>query len=274
MRPFAIIHLCIVFTVICWTLATPFTKELYNNRNLQANYRTILGEEKLGEEIPSEINTLSLNRQFFSALPSEEQQLFLNGYEKVQKKLSESFWTKAQRSLKALFFDLPAFERAWILFSLILCIMALKQRSGVTQAIWLLPLLALCFTLEQYYTERPKIPLAMEKLVPTEKWLTDTYLMGKPLEGSIEEQKKTLQMIWDRYLVDFWSRAIVGPRDQALQRGEYAFSLARLEALEKDINNQHKTSESPVVLMAYFLWNLLFASVVCSKYSLRKQPVN
>jgi hypothetical protein len=259
MRIFSILHLCFVFSVICWTVATPFTEELYHDRTLKTAYNIVMGDKHLAQKFPDQKDKLSQFHTFFVNLPVLQQDAIKTGYANLQEKISTGAWTKTKSALSLLFFDLPLFKRAWIFFSVILAVMALKERQGIRQAIWILPVLTCCYVGDQSLMKEDIHSTAMEQLIPQESVLAEKYL-GHPIEGGIEEQRQQLQTAWEKYLVDVWSPKFNSDSDKLLS-GEYSFSVARLKALKSDFSDQRQQQslDSAFALLCYLAWNLFYA---------------
>ena len=175
-----------------------------------------------------------------------------------------------KEGLYALLFRTPAFEMAWIFFSVTICILLLSKREGAQQTVWLLPIIILVFAVNNYLFTKPSMPSPDEALFPTEEMLIKDYLSA-PLSPSILEQKKQLEEGWKRYLIDQWTSAKVKNLEShhQFEEAEFNFTVQRLKLLHFQsqaewLGNFPKKSNL-ALLFLYFFWNIFFAWAVYTK---------
>ena len=135
-RVMAILQLCVAFTLIAWHAGEPFLGDLFNIKSKLVVYQFVLG-------IKNEANA-----ERFARLPAIQRQQIERNYNTLQKQYNLPFWDKLKRSFEIIFFGIPSFELAWILLSIIIPILLLKKVEGAVQAVWLLPLATLFFTID------------------------------------------------------------------------------------------------------------------------------
>lgn len=233
-RVFAILQLCLAFTLLLWYASQPFMGDLFRVRSQMLIYQAILNDTVR-----------------FSALSAEEQTALIEQYSALQNQLEVPFPTKIGQAL-AIILKLPAFKLAWLILSCILPILLLKKVEGAASALWLLPLLTAAFALDNRLTTFPRKPTAEERLFPTEKALVDGYLdeSTDALTGVHQEQ---LRKAWANYLTREWA-----PKsDPTPEAGFFAFNKARALALTPSLSHPYR--ESGFWLTLYFMWNLAFA---------------
>jgi len=155
---------------------------------------------------------------------------------------------------------LPPFFQAWVVLSIALSVLLLRERPGALAAIWLLPLLAGLYAYENQTYGHIHPLTAEEKLFPTEDYLASHYLQEEWSKNPTRLREQLLST-WNQYLIQEWVPSW-GHGDE-LVRGEFAFNLARVESIheEKEVPYliQFKQKKHPLVLGMFLFWNLFFA---------------
>lgn len=279
-RIMAILQLCIIFTVIMSSGGYPFMGELFSYKSKALLYHVVMGDTTLissieGTNAALYKNKLERNKHRFSLLPEEQQEKLLSQYKILSIHSEKPFWNKIKRSFQILIFELPAFERAWLLFSLIISILLLLHVENASKAAWLLPFIVVCYIWNnQLYGDAP-YNAPDTALFPTEELIVREY-MQEPLSDNIMEQQPQLLMGWKRYLVQKWTDEQHPSEDsiifeQQVEKGEFAFNVARLESLSTDSIEQNPFHQKISLGLAalFFFWNVLFAIKVrdCMKTS-------
>jgi len=257
-RVCAIIQLCIAFTVILWNVAQPFAGDLFTQKSRALLYQDVMGIPTDSAAAPAKQERLQRNKERFNQLPFSQQQRLIKGYEDVQKEMQRPFLGKMKRGFHYLAFEIPRFEQAWLLLSLIIPIMLLKKVEGSQLAVWLLPLLTLCYAVDNRFNGSLPVLSSEERLFPAENILVADYL-DEPLSENIFEQSEQLKKAWNLYLVKEWS----GNPPRQAEDGEFAFTLARIKQRLVDLQKASKShlfpKESMIALAIYFFWNIFFA---------------
>lgn len=250
MRYFAIAHLCIAFTIVLWHLSQPFVGDLF-----QAKANLLV------------YNEVMENQERYQALPKSDQRLIGAGYERAIEKKGAPFFAKLKASFVQLATQIPPFEQAWLLLSLIAPILLLKQVEGSHQIVWLLPILTLAYIADNQVNGTIPMPTAQEKLFPSEELLIEKYVQ-EALGPTIVEQHAQLKKGWNLYLIDAWVHEEPAQDAQQFQeqlsRGGYAFTVARAKALASSDSKQRATpfhKEPLSILLAFLIWNALVALV-------------
>ncbi len=245
LRVLSIIQLCLVFTYIAWVGGYPFLGEVYEIKVAKLKYESVLMDSQ------------------YEGLSEEKKASIMEGYNDLQGKAAVPFMSKIGTSLRILFFDLPLFSRVWVLLSILLPLFILLRVEGAIQCIWLLPIVVTFGFLGSLGEKTLKGE--EERLFPTEKELVALY-RGKPLEGSILQQKEQLQMAWERYLVKVWKQeepsADVGVFEKQKAEGLFLFNVARIEAFHRDevrSGYRGKHMSGAGLWLLYLVWNLLWA---------------
>jgi hypothetical protein len=258
----AIIQLCLVFTVILWNAAQPFAGDLFNQKSRALLYQDVMGISLGSELSPERQERLQRNSERFEKLSFNQQQGLIKEYEAVQKEIQRPFLSKLKRAFHYLFYEIPPFEQAWIVLSLLIPIMLLKKVEGAHAAIWLLPLVTLCYAVDNRLNSSPPIQSAEAALFPSESLLVADYLK-EPLSENVFEQPEQLMQAWKLYLVKEWTKDTL---NKQAEDGEFAFNLARIKARHIDQSKQSKIHGFPKeplgILALYFFWNLFFAYTV------------
>lgn len=272
-RVCAIIQLSLAFMIILWNISQPFMKELFTYKSHMLIYQDVMGistsahsEEALARQ--------ERNRLRFDQLSLVEKQILLENYGKLQQLSQRTFLEKTERSIQILTFEIPLYEQLWLLLSLILPILLLKRIDGAVQAIWLLPLLASIYSIDNYWFGKQMGLSEEAKLFPTEQVLINDYLK-QPLDIDLSKQKAQLELAWKRYLVDKWTKLEIRDGrdvDQLAEAGEFTFNIARTKALPnpKDIIaiKKNPQKEPLFILALYVFWNFSFAVITfqyCTK---------
>lgn len=240
--------------------------ELFETRSSQLLFETVMGAN------PEKSNNPKRNAARFSQLPEEQKTHILKHYESLQAKNQASFFTKLKRSIHILFLEISPWKQAWLLLSIVLSILLLLRIEGAAQAIWLLPLLTLVYAIDNRVHGAHVGVTNEAKLFPSEQVIVEEYLK-EPLSSSIAEQKEQLRNGWHNYLVREWLQEgakeefseEVATFEDRVERGEFYFDLARLEAHIKDRNlevSPFRKQESLLILSLYLLWNLFLAVLI------------
>lgn len=257
-RLFSIAQLCIAFTVFLWHLSQPFVGDLF-----RAKAQLLVFEEVMGAApaLPSEERILlaERNRLRYNSLPESDRVLISKGYAMAQEQKGVSFGTKLKGSFFHLWERISLFEQAWLLLSIVVPILLLKQVEGARLAVWLIPLISFFYVIDnQFYGVTPE-PTEQELLFPSEEFLIQNY-MSEPLDERILQQHGQLKEAWDRYLVDVWTSKEKG---EGVEDGRYAFTLARAKAIVNGGlagKGHFVVLKDPMWLVVGIVgWNLLFA---------------
>lgn len=254
----AIVQLCLAFTLLAWQGSLPFMGELFATK-----YKLLVYQHLMGKKIEGHADR-------FAVLPERKQ--ILEEYAFLQSDLDTPFLTKIKRAFKGMW-DLPLFEKAWIFFAILISIFLLKRVEGAAHIVWILPLLALAYAIENRLQGRPLEKTAEEQLFPSEALILQKYV-GEPLKPSIVEQHEQLQRGWQIYLIKEWAKEEPSPDNQSflkqVEKGDFAFNLARIQALKE--LPQHKPKQEPISLLAlYLFWNLSFCLIVAQ--SLKQERI-
>lgn len=251
-RVAAIVQLCLAFTLLAWQGSLPFMGELFATKSRLLVYQHVLGKK------------LESHAERFAALPERTREKILRDYDILQRQLDTPLLTKIQRALKGLW-DLPILEKAWIAFAVLIPILLLKRVEGSHQIVWILPLLTLAYAIENHWQGLPVSPTAEQRLFPSEAVILQDYV-GEPLKPSISEQQKQLLQGWENYLVREWAREAPAEDPQhfrqQVERGDFAFNLARLDAIKNQRASRTRKQEPISLLALYLFWNLSFALIV------------
>lgn len=236
-RVLAILHLCLVFTMICWSGGFPFMGELYHLKSKKMLYESVLND-----------------RERFAKLPESKRFEIEAGYHQLEEESKTPFLTKLARSWKILAFYLSPFCQAWILFSIIIPILLLLKIEGSELAAWILPLLVAFYVWDNHANGVDANPET--KLFPTEEYLVSRYL-DAPLSSNILTQKEELIHAWNGYLKQEWAQK------EDLAEGWFRFNIARIKAqAQQRYAWQFRQRESSSILLLYLGWNLFFAAVI------------
>lgn len=276
-RVAAILQLCVAFSILFWELSEPFSGQLFRQKSDQLLYHELLG---MGTPNMPEAQQekLKRNQERFELLSASDKAQILNGYEKLLADKQQPFIQKLPMSFqKAL--KQPLFKLGWLFFSILLPILLLKRAEGISGAIWILPLLTLCYAVDNQLYGKPSADRET-RLFPTEKQIVEGYLQ-QPLSRSIAEQQAQLKAGWQRYLVHVWSKKSPEPWSLQVEEGEFAFTHARIKARLGDQHtaelsraNREYERENSALLFLYLFWNLFFALRSCSDLNPRKRSLN
>ena len=233
-RVAAILQLCLAFTIVLWYASQPFLGDLFAIRSKMVVYDYVMIQ----------------HRTQFNQLPLSQQDRITEEYAALHHQLQTPFLEKLKHTFTDLL-GIPPFELAWLCLSIVVPIMLLKRLEGAVQAVWLLPLLAAAYAVDNRLHAIPLSPSAEEKLFPSEATLVAHYLQ-EPFSKNIFEQREQLKKSWETYLIDQWSGEI-----HTLEQGEFAFHVARLEAMKTEKASRHQ--EGLILLAGYLFWNLSIA---------------
>lgn len=271
-RVVAILQLCLAFTVIIASCCYPFLGELFAHKSNTLLYENVMGNsvlaDKLGKHAPAYRELLKRNSERFIALPESQRNPIIQQYDQLQAKSDKTFLSKIRDSFMILAKGLPAFERAWIFFAIVIPLLLLLRIEGAAKAAWLLPIIVVLYAADNYLYGASSKESADANLFPTEQVIVAEYLK-EPLSSSILEQQQELTRGWELYLVSQWAREQPSTEasvfEQQVERGQFAFNLARIKAIAKESAASKmnpiplKQKEPLIVLLLYVLWNFFFA---------------
>jgi len=266
-RILSIIQLCLAFTAFLFAAGSPFLTHHFDIKSKILLYDYVLG------------NTLPTTRAYFNELDHNQKERVMAGYAELNKAASSSFFKKLEESLNLILIKMPAFERAWILFAIVIPFLLLKKVEGAKQAVWILPLIALAYLANNQYQEMPKLS-EEAMLYPEEEWLSEKYLNKNISTFPVLEQQSQLLKAWHHYLIEYYTKE--QPSDEPaifleqISKGEFRFHLARIEKLDLlEEKEGFALKKQPFFLMlVYCIWNIFFALVTCDLFRLKKIELN
>lgn len=261
MRLAAIAQLCLAFSLILWILGQPFVGDHFSTRSTLLFFQAVTGTGTG----PLPADKLARHAQRFAQLDPVRQQTILTAYATLEQHAQRSFLAKTREALLGLAVTSPLFLRSWLILAIALSVMLLRGRPGASIAAWLLPIVALCYAMDNRLTGVQPLLSPDHLLLPTEKQLAERY--GALLGLTIEEQRAGLTRAWQQYLISEWAHQIpsadpIAFREQ-VETGEHALTLKRLEArLPLIAQPPLHTVTSWLVLALFCIWNLCFAIAV------------
>lgn len=249
-RVLSIIQLCLGFTALLFAASEPFMGQHFTIKSKILIYDYVMGKN----HVP--------RANLFNELSAENREEIIQNYQNLKNKLSTSFLDKIQESLNVLFFKTSSFERAWILFAIIIPILLLKKVEGSREAAWILPLIVTAYCISnELKLSSPHIS-DEAKLFPKEEFLVSRYLKKNINTLGLAAQQEELLKGWHLYLVEYYANEIASRNlnefQNQIEKGEFAFNLARIEKSSSATSNVLK-KQPLFLMMIYFVWNLLFA---------------
>ncbi len=263
-RVFAITQLCIAFSLILWFAFQPFMGEYFFLKSRLNLYDYVMGKGTVARDL--NFKERQINR--FELLNESQKKWINEDAHLLESVLKRPFTKKMEDGLLLLFFEIPSFELAWIVFSIIISIMLLKKKEGAKAAAWILPFITLCYAFSNYYTVTPPYKSPDLILFPQEHTLLQDYLK-EPLSQSIEEQRSQLKRGWDQFLLSQWYTE--KGREHPLEEAEFAFTIERLKHYHTSPKRVWKSSfreqVNHILVAAYLFWNILFAAMMNLPFS-------
>lgn len=254
LRILAIIQLCVAFTLLISYGGYPFLRELYEIKSRKVLYEGVMGKHDEGKA----------NR--YEALPSAQKDDLTKQYRVLQQKSERPFLEKLGDSIFILVHRVAPFEKAWIVFSIVISILVLIKVEGAVTAAWLLPLLVTAYSIETLASGGNQLKSWEEELFPSEALILHDYLK-EPLKANILEQRAQLLKGWNLYLIREWAKQEpaeeVSQFQDQVKEGEFRFNLERIgrmakEPLSTEASSFNKRYSMPVLAL-FFLWNFYFA---------------
>lgn len=265
-RLMAIVQLCIAFSLLLWYATQPFMGEYFALRSRMLLYEYVMGTSTASNLSPVAEAKLKRQAKSFDKLPDKD--LLHSEYQQIEEYAKRPIFQKIEEGLHRLMFQVPPFELAWIFFSIVISIMLLMKREGAKQAAWLLPIIVMAYSADNYLTGKPPVVPPDHRLFPSEEVIVQNYL-SEPFGSTPQMQKEQLERGWQRYLIEHWSSG----SGESLEEGEYRFTLARLNLLRQQPKSDwlfgYHEQQSGAILTLYFLWNLMFAWVMYKRINKR-----
>lgn len=259
-RIFAILQLCLVFSLLCWHLSYPFMGQLFASKSKKQLIETVMGiENNLDKDV------MLRNQQRYNALPLNQKTIIQRYLDEVNLQLKHSFVKKLMRSIHILAFEISPTEQMWIVFAILVPLFFLINFEGARQMAYLLPLIAICYSMDNYWSGHREISKEA-RLFPTEQKIKQEYL-DAPLSSSISLQQAELTLGWHRYLIDQWTHEAPSleqnERSKQIEIGDYRFQTARVlaQATESPQLEMYtfKRQKPTSTLLFYIFWNICFA---------------
>lgn len=264
-RVLAILQLCAAFVVLCWFGIAPFVQNYFSTQSQSLLIKSITGtREGAAGNLKAQINR---NQERFKELSSEDQSAIINYSHWLKQQNSYSFYQTAKSVLEIFFFKISPFTQAWIFFSIAICILLLLRIEGAAQAALILPFILIIYCLSiQLQPQGMAKPSNEDLLFPSEEFVVQEYLK-ESLSKKIMEQRKQLLKGWQHYVITEWAREVPSQNEevfnQQVEKGEFAFALARLNAQQKDYLTTRTSSKappaSPLLVILGILWSIGFA---------------
>ncbi len=263
------LNLCLVFTFLAWKVSEPFIEGYFQRQMETSLLQTLIGANgqnlKLLKNLDSEqVETLQANHSLFSELPLYKQEaiqqrlefLHTDGPLSLSEKFSLAFHNITQGT--------SSYLQAWMLISTVVSFLFLFQIDGAKQLTFLLPLIAIAFSISTlFYPIMGKVP-ADYQLFPSEESLLSHY-NDKALSADISLQQEELRDAWKYFIITEWTKETPSHDTTLLNeqftRGQYIFNLARANRLEHpaDYVMTVPHNSSLALLLIFFLWNLFIA---------------
>lgn len=250
-RVCAIIQLCMAFTLLLSIILQPYLGDLFAIKSQMLYYEAVLHPD---------------HKERFSLLPYAEQKSIQSDYTTLKAKLQLPFSAKVKRSAELLFTTSP-WMLAWLLFSLVIAIFLLLRIEGAQQVVWLLPLLAALYAIDNRLNGMSVVD-NRAVLFPAETEIVTSYL-NEPLSSDIFEQQRQLTLGWKRYVIQNWAHEVPASDDEQFERqfaqGSFAFAIVQLPN-RADIDQLYSQTatmhQDPwLLLVLYILWNSIFALI-------------
>lgn len=273
-RVVVLIQLCLVFWLMISSALKPFMTEFWAYKTTENLFLLIKGDPDLlspaQRDDPEWQPRLESHRVLFTHLPQVEQESLEAYFLKERSRPGRSLSEAMHLVLQAWIQGLSSYSQAWLFFSFTICLLLLLRVEGGQQASWLLILLTALYALNNSTHGTSPIEAPDYRLIPSEKEITENYLK-QPLKGNWNEQRQQLQKGWHIYLIENWageSAAEEGSEQfaQQLEKGEFAFLVARLKAWQKykvpSLSYQLREKRSFFFLFCALLWHVFFAYYV------------
>lgn len=259
-RVAVIIQLCLAFSLLLWEFSEPFMGDLFRIKSQLLLYHDVMGIKIVDNTTQEHIERLQRNAERFENLPKNEKYLLIEKQAALQEKLNSSFSQKIERLIKLFAHEISAYEQAWILFSITLCLLLLKRFENAQHAVWILPTLALLFLWDnQMYAHGSNLEVE-NSFYPSEKEIVQNYLRA-PLEVDILKQREQLLLGWNLYLIKKWTQEPPHADPiifhQQAEKGEFLFNVMRLLKMKNPIHDVQKKTPF-FILFLYLVWNLFF----------------
>lgn len=229
-----ILHLCFAFSYLFWLGMQPFLRQVTATKAASLLIGSVVKNER------------------FDQLPENQQLELLKGQEEIRKGSFRPLVTKRHFVGAGII---------WAILSILVCFFLLFYIEGASLAAWLLPLAVLVYA----FSLNRDPPLLGEQLFPPESNLTERYITAGE---SFKNKQEEIAAAWNRYLIHEWaneepSTNLVTHADQ-LDRAVFNFNVERaswvLAKRGEDATVAHLLFHPPfVLLIAFFIWNLVFA---------------
>lgn len=225
------------------------------------------------KETSVKLHEYAIENEYFTTLPTSKQAQLKESYAVLSKKVpGRSAYALMEDTFHLAVWGIPPFVKAWLLFSVMICLMLLFSIDGATSGAWILPVIVAVHAYFNLTTAPPPYTSADLQLFPEEEVIWERYVTEKPSDD-INEQRRQLLQGWRDYLIREWLKELPATDEEQMiaqsEQGEFAFNIARIELRENTPlpSAEQKLSEkkAPLLLFSYVMWNILFAVIIDRK---------
>lgn len=138
----ALFQIILVFFLFFFLIAQSLFNQEFSHKSLLLLYRNVLGDNTLIKDSHTSDQRQQIhdNHVFFLSLSQKNQEILLKDYALLQKKTS-----KTKKIIATIFYSIPRFILIWLILAFILALLILKNKEGVKQASFLLPIILILY---------------------------------------------------------------------------------------------------------------------------------
>ncbi len=242
LRVLIILQLCIALSCLLWVIGYPFMGGHFTTQSELLLIESTMGLQTTHMRLDPEKATLQSdklqrNAIRFKNLPETVKISTENLFSSKKATLNAPFFSKIS-AVFVLINEIPRLEIIWICFSCVLPILLLLKNRRAAHYIWLLPLLTIAYSYNNQTKGREPLTL-----FPRE----NTLLLNN------ERTEPEIRAAWENYLAATWAK-----EEKTPEEGEFYFNLARIKE-SAPLSAPFWEKKSPLLLLSYIGWNLLFA---------------
>lgn len=247
LRILIILQLCIALSCLLWLAGYPFMGGHFTTQSELLLIESTMGIQTTHKRLDPEKAALQSEKMAqnairFKKLPEPVKFSTENLFSSKKETLNAPFFSKISAVFR-LINEIPRLEIIWICFAVALPILLLLKNRHAAHYIWLLPLLTIAYSYNNQTKGLDPLVHSDLRLFPRE----DTLLLNN------ESTEAEIRSAWENYLATHWAKD-----EKTADEGEFYFNLARITE-SAPLSAPFWEKKSPLLLLSYIVWNLLFA---------------
>lgn len=259
-RVLIILHLCLAFSILLYLIGFPFLGAHFSLRSDLLVVESALGKSTLLQKIdPAKadlsLQSLSYKRDYLKELNEIDRKSLLDAEALIHEQMGYSAGERLG-TLQRFFASIPLSLWAWIFLSVFFSVKMLKELPLPPLRIWILPLLAFIYCIENY--ERGRLS-PLESLIPPEPTLALKVEGRNDHESWLQNEQSKVKEAWSRFLLSQYGKSEDHPAAKREALAEMRFQMAWIKKMNPNRFILLQERHALLTLLLFLFWNLYFA---------------